>query len=141
MEQSEETTTPETKGEDPKVAETRDPASDIRETGGAAVSDFRETPVQSPQVTEELLTKMVNLCEKQSTTITELTNRLNQLEERHESLSEDYQQRKPISIRAEVMGMYDFSKNKEIMYSKIYESEKQRAREIMNGINLKFPRI
>lgn len=131
MESSEEIKTEETKGEDPKVAEVSEPAT----------SDIRETPVQSAQVTEELLTKMVNLCEKQSTTITELTNRLNQLEERHESLNEDYQQRKPISIRAEVMGMYDFSKNKEIMYSKIYESEKQRAREIMNNINLKFPRI
>lgn len=92
-----------------------------------------------PSVTDMLIERMVNLCERQSETIVNLNNRLNQLEEKHNSLNEEYQNGKPLEIKAEVMGMYDFSKNKEIMYKQSYNDEKNYARNLMDKLQSLYP--
>lgn len=103
------------------------------------VENVQPTPTPSPSISEELLGKMVDLCERQSETITNLNARLSQLEESHTQLNREYQSSRPLDVRAEVTGSYDFSKNKETFKSKHYQDEKAYARGLMEKLQNMYP--
>lgn len=94
-------------------------------------------PTQS--ITDELLTKMVNLCEKQSETIVSLNQRLNNLEAKHEQLNTEYQNDKPLDVRAEHLGTIDYSTKKQVLYSESYNDQKTQARNIMDRLQSLYP--
>lgn len=90
-------------------------------------------------ITDELLTKMVSLCEKQSETIISLNQRLNDLESRHEQLNTEYQNDKPLDVRGEFLGNIDYSTKKQVLYSESYNDQKAQARNIMDRLQSLYP--
>lgn len=110
--------------------------STVPSTSADVIKDV-DKPTQS--ITDELLTKMVNLCEKQSETIVSLNQRLNDLEARHEQLNTEYQNDKPLDVRGEFLGNIDYSTKKQVLYSESYNDQKAQARNIMDRLQSLYP--
>lgn len=110
--------------------------STVPSTSADVIKDV-DKPTQS--ITDELLTKMVNLCEKQSETIISLNQRLNDLESRHEQLNTEYQNDKPLDVRGEFLGNIDYSTKKQVLYSESYNDQKAQARNIMDRLQSMYP--
>lgn len=110
--------------------------STVPSTSADVIKDV-DKPTQS--ITDELLTKMVNLCEKQSETIISLNQRLNDLESRHEQLNTEYQNDKPLDVRGEFLGNIDYSTKKQVLYSESYNDQKAQARNIMDRLQSLYP--
>lgn len=96
-----------------------------------------DKPTQS--ITDELLTKMVNLCERQSETMVSLNQRLNDLEQKHNQLNTEYQNDKPLDIRGELLGSIDYSTKKQVLYSESYNDQKAHARSVMDKLQSLYP--
>lgn len=110
--------------------------STVPSTSADVIKDV-DKPTQS--ITDELLTKMVSLCEKQSETIISLNQRLNDLESRHEQLNTEYQNDKPLDVRGEFLGNIDYSTKKQVLYSESYNDQKAQARNIMDRLQSLYP--
>lgn len=110
--------------------------STVPSTSADVIKDV-DKPTQS--ITDELLTKMVNLCEKQSETIVSLNQRLNDLESKHEQLNTEYQNDKPLDVRGEFLGNIDYSTKKQVLYSESYNDQKAQARNIMDRLQSLYP--
>lgn len=102
------------------------------------VEEEQQAPT-APSITDELLGRMVDLCERQSETITNLNARLSQLEESHSKLNSEYQNDKPLNVKAQVTGTYDFSKNKETFTNQHFQNEKTHARGLMEKLQSMYP--
>lgn len=107
----------------------------------ADVIQSESQPTQSSSISEELLSKMVNLCERQSETIVSLNQRLNDLEAKHNQLNTEYQNDKPLDVRGEFLGNIDYSTKKQVLYSESYNEQKNQARDIMNRLQSLYPSI
>lgn len=120
----------------PEVQTPNTEPSTVPSTSADVIKDV-DKPTQS--ITDELLTKMVNLCEKQSETIISLNQRLNDLESRHEQLNTEYQNDKPLDVRGEFLGNIDYSTKKQVLYSESYNDQKAQARNIMDRLQSLYP--
>lgn len=107
----------------------------------ADVIQSESQPTQSSSISEELLSKMVHLCERQSETIVSLNQRLNDLEAKHNQLNTEYQNDKPLDVRGEFLGNIDYSTKKQVLYSESYNEQKNQARDIMNRLQSLYPSV
>lgn len=86
-----------------------------------------------------LTKQLIELTKTQTETIATQKQELNQLKEQLETLNTDYQNSKPLDRRAEVVGFFDFGKQREIFNGENYKSEREYAARLFRDLDMEFP--
>lgn len=98
-------------------------STEIQESSTPEVLNTKQEPVEqkieevpgssSSSISEELLQKIVNLCEKQDETIIDLEKKIQEQYEKLQELSKDVDAQKIFEAKGTVTGVYDYSKAKD----------------------------
>lgn len=86
-------------------------------------------------ITQDLL----KVAKAQTDTIASQKQEIAELKEKLTTLDTDYQNSKPLDRRAEVVGLFDWGKQKEIFANDHYKSQKDYAYKLLNDLDLEFP--
>lgn len=93
----------------------------------------------SVAVSEELMAKIVNLCEKNSEAAINLNKRLNDLSEKLGIIKEDVDKNKPLHVQAKVTGVYNYEKRQKEIVDEYQLADRSRAKNLFNFVKNKYP--
>lgn len=118
---------------------------EVLETTSTTPTKGEEAPSPKDSSSDDInelkgLTKqLIELSKSQTEIIATQKQELNQLKEQLETLNTDYQNSKPLDRRAEVVGFFDFGKQKEIFNGENYKSERDYAARLFRDLDMEFP--
>lgn len=90
-------------------------------------------------VSEELLSKLADLCERNSEATINQNKRLEELTQQLTSIKDDIEKKKPLNIQAEVTGFYNYEKRQKEIVDEFEIDDRARAKTILSRIRGKYP--
>lgn len=99
----------------------------------------KETSASDINELKGLTQQLVELAKTQNETIAAQREELSKLKEDLNALNNDYQSHKPLDVRAEVVGMFDWGRQIHHFKNEQYQSQKDYAYNLFKSIELEFP--
>lgn len=97
------------------------------------------TPCPKVAVSEELMAKIVDLCERNSEATINLNKRINDLSNTLGGIKEDVDKNKPLHVQAKVTGVYNYEKRQKEIVDQYQMADKERARDLFKMVRNRHP--
>lgn len=99
----------------------------------------KESPAPDIDELKSMTAQLLELNKGNQEIISKLKEDLAEQKAKFDELSQDYESRKPLDRRAEVVGLFDWGKQKEIFANEHFKSQKEYAYKLLNDLDLEFP--
>lgn len=99
----------------------------------------QESPAPDIEELKSMTAQLLELNKGNQELISQLKGELAEQKAKFDELSNDYETRKPLNRQAEVVGFFDFGKQKEIFNGSRYETERDYAAKLFRDLDAEFP--
>lgn len=113
------------------------PSNEATATSSTPESTAAGSP--SVAVSEELMAKIVDLCERNSEAAINLNKRLNDLSEKLGGIKEDVDANKPLNVQAKVTGVYNYEQRQKEIVDEYQLADRDRARNLFKMVRNRHP--